>query len=141
MAQFKKFSFKTFTDRGFNLTPVEFKDAIPFEVKRLYYVTGMDEKQATGQHCHKIEQEVFIQVAGKCVAIIDRGKGKEKISLQGPNDAIYCPAYVWHGFEEASRDCVILALSSTNYSPDRSDYIEDYAAYLQLRDEKLHPVL
>lgn len=137
MSTFKKFNLKTFTNRGFNLTPVEFKDVIPFEVKRLYYIDRMDDEHVSGQHCHKIEQEVFLQVKGTSVAVIDQGNGKEEIPLQGPGDAIYCPAYVWHGFIKPSADCVIVALSSTNYSPDRSDYIEDYQAYLGFRDEKL----
>jgi uncharacterized cupin superfamily protein len=137
MPSFKKTTLKTFRTRGFNLTPVELKDVVPFEVKRVYYFDDMQPGQQTGEHCHKIEEEFFIQMKGSSVAIIDQGNGKEEVPLQGPGDAIYCPAYVWHGFKNASADSVILALSSTNYSADRSDYIEDYNAYLGFRDEKL----
>ena len=56
-------------------------------------------------------------------------KGKENISMQGPGDCIYVGSYVWHGFKDFSQDAILLALSSTNYSPDRSDYIEDYEEY------------
>lgn len=137
MKEFQKITLKTFTTRGFNLTPVELKDLVPFEVKRVYYFDKMDDEHVTGQHCHKIEEEYFIQLKGSSVAVIDRGNGKEEIPLQGPSEAIYCPAYVWHGFIKPSPDAVILALSSTNYSPDRSDYIEDYNTYLTFRDEGL----
>lgn len=134
---FQKFVWKTFTNRGFNLTPVEFKDLVPFEVKRLYYIDAMPAETKTGEHCHYIEQEVFVVAKGSVTAVIDQGQGKEDVRLSGPSEAIYVPNYVWHGFKDASADCVIIALSSTNYSPDRSDYLEDYEAYLKVREAGL----
>lgn len=136
--QFKKIKFNTFTNRGFNLTPVELKDAVPFEVKRVYYIDDLKPGMQTGEHCHLKEEELFIAVKGQVKAVIDKGKGKEDVLLQGPSDAIYVPNYVWHGFKEASADCVILALSSTNYNPNREDYIENYDEYLKIRDGKLN---
>ena len=132
---FKKIKLKTFTNRGFNLTPVEFKDAVPFAVERMYYFDSLKEKEKTGAHCHKIEEEVFIQAKGAVTAIIDRGQGIEEILLK-TGDAIYCPNYVWHGFKDASADALIIALSSTNYNPDRSDYIEDYGLFKKMRAER-----
>lgn len=105
----------------------ELKDFIDFEVKRVYFIQEC--KEATGQHCHKIEKEFFILARGFCTAIIDQGRGKEEISMQGPGEAIYVGNYVWHGFKDFSPDALLIALSSTNYNPDRSDYIEDYEEY------------
>ena len=133
--QFKQFTLKKIDTPRFVMSPVEFKDHIPFEVKRLYFIT--QPKEESGQHCHKIEEEFFILAQGKCVAIIDRGNGKEEISMESPTSALYVPNYVWHGFKDFSSDAVLLALSSTNYSPDRNDYIENYDEYLKIRDEKL----
>lgn len=135
--EFRKFSLKTFTGKGYTLTPVEFKDISPFEVKRMYYITHFEPVVQTGEHCHKIEEEVFIQAEGSSVAIIDRGQGKEEIALT-EGEALYVPNYVWHGFKDPSVDCTIIALSSTNYTPDRSDYIENYEEYMSFRDEKLN---
>lgn len=132
MKQFNKFELKTFANRGFKLTPVEFKDVIPFVAKRVYYFQDASEGVQTGEHCHKVEEEVFIQMRGSCVAIIDRGQGKEEIPMQGPNDAMYVPNFVWHGFKKMSADCVILAISSTNYSPTREDYVEDYEEFKKI---------
>lgn len=130
--QFKKFELKTFTNRGFALTPVEFKDVVPFVAKRIYYFQDAPEGIQTGEHIHKVEEEVFIQIKGTSTAIIDRGGGKEEIQMQGPNDAIYVPNFVWHGFKNMSPDSVILAVSSTNYSPGREDYVEDYEEFTKI---------
>lgn len=119
---------KTWTTRGQSLTPFEFKDNLPFECKRAYWVTRPVENTATGQHCHFVEEEVFVIAAGTATAIIDQGNGKEKIELK-TGDALYVPHHVWHGFEDLSVDVVLLAFSSTNYSADRSDYCEDYEKF------------
>jgi oxalate decarboxylase/phosphoglucose isomerase-like protein (cupin superfamily) len=133
----KVIKLKTFNNRGVELTPVELKDVVPFEVKRIYYMSFGSKDCFTGQHCHKVEQEFFVQMKGNSTIIIDKGNGKEELKLDGPNTAIYVPAYVWHGFKDPEGDCQILALSSTNYSADRSDYIEDYSEYLKVRDQNL----
>src|SRR3989338_4468178 len=131
MKQFKKFSLKTFPSHGYQLTPIEFKDSVPFEVKRTYYITKFEPGATTGEHCHKVEEEVFVQLQGNSTAVIDQGTSKEDVELK-EGDAIYVPNYVWHGFKNASSYCVILALSSTNYNASREDYVEDYDEYLKM---------
>lgn len=74
---------------------------------------------------------------GTCDVTIDRGQGLETFSLQSPTSALYVPPYVWHQFHHFSPDIVLLGLSSINYSPDRSGYIEDYSEYLKMRDQML----
>lgn len=124
MAEFKVFTLKKIDTSRFVMSPVELKDYIDFEVKRVYFITKPTDK--AGAHCHKIEQEFFIMIQGSCVAVIDKGNGLEEISMQGPISAMYVPPYVWHHFKDFSSDAILLALSSTNYNPDRGDYIEDY---------------
>lgn len=131
MQPVKIFNLKNFNNRGYTLTPVELKDVVPFEVKRIYYME-LPDAVLTGEHCHKVEQELFIQQKGSSTIIINQGKGKEEIALKS-GMAIYVPAYVWHGFKNPNDDCMLLALSSTNYSADRSDYIESYEQYLKIR--------
>ncbi len=117
------------------MSPLELKDYVDFEVKRMYFITNPTEP--TGAHCHRKEEELFVMIKGTCTAVIDRGNGLENLSLEAPTSAVYVPAYVWHHFKDFSPDAILLALSSTNYNPDRSDYIEDYDEYLKIRDEKL----
>ena len=127
--EFKKSNLKIIQNEKATYSFAELKEFIDFEVKRVYFIQNC--KEATGQHCHKIEKEFFILTRGTCTAIIDqgKGKGKEEIPLQGPGDGIYVGNYVWHGFKNFSEDALLLALSSTNFNPDRSDYGEDYEEY------------
>lgn len=121
---FKTVELKKIETPKFTLCPVELKDYIDFEVKRIYFITKP--KAPTGAHCHKVEKEFFVLLQGKCTAVIDRGQGLEEFSLVAPTCALYVPNFVWHHFKNFSSDAVLLALSSTNYNSDRLDYIEDY---------------
>ena len=68
---------KSFENKGYKLTPVELGSVAPFEVKRVYTIE-FTYGCTTGEHCHKVEEEVFIQVGGSSVLVVDFGKGKEK---------------------------------------------------------------
>jgi mannose-6-phosphate isomerase-like protein (cupin superfamily) len=113
------------------MSPVELKDYITFEVKRVYFITKPTGD--TGQHCHLKEEELFVVQSGSCTAVIDKGNGLEEIKLEGPSDAMHVGNYVWHGFKDLSSDLVLLAISSTNYNPNRDDYIEDYKQYKEVQ--------
>jgi mannose-6-phosphate isomerase-like protein (cupin superfamily) len=126
---FKRLKIKTLQNDKASYGFIELKDFVDFDVKRVYYIYNC--KQATGQHCHKEERELFVMQKGACTAVIDCGKGKEDVRLE-TGDAIYVGAYVWHGFKDFTDDAMVLAMSSTNYREDRSDYIEDYDEYLRI---------
>ncbi len=134
MTPFKKVQFKVNNSPNFDLTVAELKEYIDFEVKRIYYI--QDFKGPTGAHCHYKEDELFVMVRGNCTAVIDQGNGIEEIPL-AQNEGIYAGHLVWHGFKDFSEDSILLAVSSTNYNPDRSDYLDNYEEYLKIRDEKL----
>ncbi len=125
--KFKQFELKSIQAPNFIMNPLELKDYIDFEVKRVYFITKPT--GPTGSHCHKVEIEFFIMIQGSCTAVIDRGNGLEEFKLEGPKSALYVGNYVWHHFKDFSSDAILLALSSTNYNTDRSDYIEDYKEY------------
>jgi len=132
MVPFKQSKLKIIKNEKATYSFAELFEFIDFVPKRIYFI--QDCKEATGQHCHKIERELFVMARGTATAIIDQGNGKEEIVFSGPGDAIYASNYVWHGFKNFSPDALMIAVSSTNYSPDRSDYIENYDEYLKVRD-------
>ena len=84
MKNFQKFTLKSFRGQtdGYNLIPIELKDYINFEVKRVYYINNVNnDKEKTGSHCHKIEKEFFIILNGSATAVIDQGNDLEEIDL------------------------------------------------------------
>ncbi len=124
---FQQFNLKEIAVPNFKMHPMELKNYLDFEVKRVYYIT--EPTGPTGAHCHKVEEEFFILLQGTATAVVDCGKGLEEIKMKGPAAALYVPARVWHHFKDFSPDALLIALSSTNYNPDRSDYVEDYEEF------------
>lgn len=135
--RFKLFTLKNIQAPNFLMTALELKDYIDFEAKRIYLISSPGGQFATGNHAHrKEEDELFIQVQGSCTIAVDDGHGMEDVSLTGPKAAIYVPHMVWHGFRELSPDCIILAVTSTNYDTTRADYVEDYGEFQKLISEQ-----
>lgn len=125
--KFKKYELKNIPTARFTMNPIELKEYIDFEVKRVYFITNPS--GPTGSHYHKVEEEFFVMVQGTATAVIDYGNGLEEISMKAPSSGIYVGSFVWHQFKDFSPDAILLALSSTNYNPDRSDYVEDYQEF------------
>ena len=124
---FKRLTMNVLSGRSGIMSIAELKDYVDFEIKRIYIVSNAH--SATGAHCHLIEKELFIMAQGSCTAEIDRGDGTKEFSMKAPEDALYVGNIVWHSFKDFSKDAVLLALSSTNYDPSRSDYIENYSDF------------
>lgn len=131
--RYKVFTLKNIQAPNFLMTPLELKDYLDFEVKRVYWISNPTGN--TGNHAHRQhEDELFIQVQGQSTIVVDDGTGLTDVVLTGPQNAISIPHMVWHGFKDFSPDAIILALTSTNYEPSRSDYIEDYDEFKKICD-------
>lgn len=136
MPKYKLFTLNNIQTANFLMTAMELKDYLDFQVKRIYLITSPTGGYKTGNHAHRAdEDELFVQVQGSSTICVDDGQGGEDIKLEGPKNAILVPHLVWHGFKNMSKDCIILAVSNTNYDPSRADYCEDYDEFKQLVKE------
>ena len=71
--------------------------------------------------------------------VMDSGKDKEEVWLEGSNKGLRIPPLVWHEMHDFSEDCVLLVLASDHY--DESDYIRDYQDFLkEVHKPFIHPL-
>lgn len=113
------------------LVPIDLESAIPFEVKRVYYIWNVPQGVKRGAHAHTIEKEFFVCIRGKCTAKVSTdGKELQKISLHKPNVGIFVDNLVWHEFENFSPDAILLCFSSTPYLPD--NYISSFEEFQKI---------
>ncbi len=115
-------------ERG-SLVAIEELKTIPFQIKRVYYIYGTQEKVARGFHAHKKLQQLAICVAGKCKMILDDGTQREEVWLDSPNKGVLIGNQIWREMHDFSQDCVLLVLASEPY--DEADYIRDYQEFLK----------
>ena len=117
---------KVHDERGF-LAVVE-KDAIPFAIKRVYYLYDVPTESSRGGHAHKEQQSVIIALSGSFEVIVDDGNNKKRIMLNKPNQGLYIPTHIWREIDNFSSGSVCLVLASTDY--DEVEYIRDYDQFL-----------
>lgn len=118
----KLISLPTHSDKRGNLSVIE--KEIPFEVKRIFYIYGVDES-VRGGHRHKTTRQAAICIHGSCIVSNDDGTKKEDFLLDHPSKCLILETYDWHTMHHFTPDAVLLVMASTPFDP--ADYI--YEAY------------
>ena len=115
-------------ERG-KLVVIEGGSAIPFEIKRVFYIYESDDTVVRGQHANRESEFVLINVAGQSKVRITDGEEEFIVELNRPMMGVYIPKMIWKDMYDFSSDSVLLVLASTHY--DGSEYIRDYEEYLK----------
>jgi dTDP-4-dehydrorhamnose 3,5-epimerase len=129
MKKFELLKFPRISDQKGTLVPFEFSD-IPFEVKRVYLVTGK-ENIPRGQHAHIIEDELFVAVSGSILVKVNDGTGDTEILLDSPNVGLLVRKDCWHELHNFAENTIVMAFSSTEYLPGAGNYITDKEKFLK----------
>jgi len=116
-----------------NLSVVE-KDALPFDIQRVYYLYDVPSDSSRGGHAHIELQQFLIALSGSFDVVLDDGVNKRTISLNKPNKGLLIPTGIWRELDNFSSGAVCLSLVSEVYKED--DYIRDYNAFLNYKKSK-----
>lgn len=116
-------------ERG-KLVVIEGAQAIPFDIKRVFYIYESDSTVVRGQHANKLSEFVLINVAGKSKVRITDGREEFVVELDKPMMGVYIPNMIWKDMYDFSKDSVLLVLASTHY--DANEYIRSYDDYIKL---------
>ncbi len=121
-------------DRG-SLVVAEYEKEIPFLVKRIYYIYGVDDDKRRGFHSHKNLRQVYIAIHGSVKVMLDDGERQETVLLDNPAQGLYIGHNVWREIFDFSNDAVLLVLASEKFS--ESDYIRNHDEFLaSLKENK-----
>lgn len=126
--------FKDIVDKYGHLTPIESKVDIPFEIKRVYYITGVEEGVTRGFHSHNKLHQVLICLNGSVKIKTKNPHEEEIIELNNPSIGLYIGPYVWREMFEFTVGSVLLVLASEYY--DENDYIRNYDFYLEEAEKR-----
>jgi hypothetical protein len=109
---------KTFTDKRGNLTVIE--RVIPFDVKRIFYIYGVD-LSVRGGHRHKKTIQAAICLKGSCRIYNNDGTKGHYYYLDQPNKCLILQPQDWHTMDQFSEDAILMVLASEYF--DANDYI------------------
>ena len=105
-------------DMGY-LVPLD--EEIPFEVKRLFYLTDVPKEVSRGRHAYQETKQVLICVSGRVKVRCQEGERDVIYQLYDNKQALYLEPHVWREAYDFSEGAVLLVLSSKEYSEE--DYI------------------
>ena len=127
MEQCKTVALKEFGDERGKMIVVEGGQAVPFEIKRLFYIYGASAEAVRGQHANKYSSFAMFCVAGSCKVRVTDGTEETVVTLDRPDTGLYIPRLLWKDMYDFSPDCVLLVLADTHY--DGNEYFRDFEEY------------
>lgn len=126
MGLIKWIDFQSLGDERGSLVALEIgmEKAVPFDIKRVYYIYRTAQSVSRGYHAHRNLKQVAICVAGRCRMVLDNGSSRAEVWMDSPTKGLLIESMVWREMHDFSDDCVLLVLASEHY--DESDYIRNY---------------
>jgi dTDP-4-dehydrorhamnose 3,5-epimerase-like enzyme len=109
---------KTLTDKRGNLTVIE--KVVPFDIKRIFYIYGVDESVRGGHRHHKTIQAA-ICIKGSCIISNCDGISQDEFTLNSPDKCLVLEPKDWHQMHHFSKDAILMVLASEFF--DAEDYI------------------
>lgn len=112
------------------LNVVSFEKLIPFEVKRIFYVSETESGITRGEHSHKKCWQFLIPIKGTIEIVCHDKKKEHKYNLSNKSQGLVVPPKVWCEQHYKDKNSILLVLASEEY--DSEDYIHDFEEFLDL---------
>lgn len=112
------------TDPRGNLTFLEGKRHVPFEIKRVFYLYDVPGGETRAGHALKNCHQFIIAISGSFDLILDDGDCKRRYHLNRSYYGLYVPPLIWREIDNFSTNSVCLVMASAFYK--EQDYYRDY---------------
>jgi len=126
--KFKLINLLQITDNRGQLTVAECKHHIPFEIRRIYFISDVVKGAHRGGHAHRTLQQVIIAIKGSFDIYLDDGHIRTNIHLDSNHVGLYVGSMTWRKLTSFSDDAICLVLASNDY--DDTDYYADYVEFI-----------
>jgi hypothetical protein len=127
------FEFNQIHNRSGNITSVENRINIPFDIKRIFYLYDVPGGTQRGGHAHKGLQQLIVAASGSFNVILDDCKNKKIVELNRPNYGLHVVPGIWTEIVNFSSGAICLVLTSHKY--DESDYIREYNNFITFKNK------
>ena len=97
---------------------------IPFDIKRIYYISKVPEGVRRGFHAHKELKQLIFCPYGRIQLILENVNGREEIDLSDPSIGVLIDKCTWREMLWLQKDSVLCVAASDFYKVE--DYIRDY---------------
>lgn len=115
-------------DHRGNLTFIEGRSHVPFDIARVYYLYDVPGGAERGGHAHRELHQLIIAMSGSFDVILDDGIEKRRFHLNRSYQGLLVVPMLWRELDNFSSGSVCMVLASNRY--DESDYYREYDEYL-----------
>lgn len=119
------------TDSRGNLSFIEGKNHIPFDIERVYYLYDVPGGAERGGHAHKGLQQLIVAMSGSFDVVLNDGINEKRFHLNRSYSGLYICPMIWRELDNFSSGSVCMVLASNKY--DEEDYYREYDEYLEAR--------
>jgi len=116
------------TDPRGDLTFVEGRRHVPFDIARVYYLYNVPVDAERGGHAHEKLEQVIFALSGSFRIRVDDGRTRRDYWLRDPRKGLYISRLIWREMDGFSQGAVCMVLASRPY--DEADYYRDYEDFL-----------
>jgi hypothetical protein len=121
-------------NRAGNITVIENKVHIPFNVKRVYYLYDIPGGAERGGHAHQKLHQLIVAASGCFDVLLNDGVNKKIVQLNHPNYGLLVVPGIWRELVNFSSGAICLVLASEIY--DEYDYIREYSEFISIKLKK-----
>jgi dTDP-4-dehydrorhamnose 3,5-epimerase-like enzyme len=114
----KLIKLNTFNEERGSLTVLD--NILPFDIKRVFYIYGVD-SSVRGGHRHHNTTQAAICIVGSCTIYSNDSETESVFELDSPEKCLIIESKDWHTMYNFSRDAILLVFASSNYNFE--DYI------------------
>jgi len=112
-----------------NLTFVEARRHIPFDIRRVYYLYDVPGGAERGGHAHKELHQLIIAVSGSFDIHLDDGYSKKTIHMDRSYFGLYVCPLIWRQMDNFSSGAVCMVLASNYF--EEADYYRNYDVFIE----------
>jgi dTDP-4-dehydrorhamnose 3,5-epimerase-like enzyme len=111
------------------LSVAEISGALPFVVRRVYWIHGTKPGVSRGFHAHKQLHQLCVCVAGSVRLSLFDGKSEESVVLDSSAKGLLIGPSLWREMHDFSTDCILMVFADAEY--DEADYIRDRDQFIR----------
>lgn len=130
MSSWKKIKINTNINSTGSLSVIEQDESFDFDVKRVFFVSDVEENQIRGEHAHLELKQIIFCTSGHLSLTLDDGYKSETITLEKGKHAVYVDGLVWRTMSDFSAGSTMMVLCDRIYMHDI--VIRDYNEFLEL---------
>jgi len=111
------------------ISVAEIGGALPFVVRRVYWIHGTNPGVSRGFHAHKQLHQLCVCVAGSVRLRLFDGRREESVVLDSSSLGLLIGPGLWREMHEFTPDCVLMVFADAEY--EEADYIRDREEFIK----------